>query len=37
VSLNTDWWENVTTPRPWAAATEVADLIEIEQPEGSRA
>ena len=36
-NVNDDWVENVTTPRPLAAATEVADLIEIEQPEGSRA
>ena len=36
-NVNDDWVENVTAPRPLAAATEVADLIEIEQPEGSRA
>lgn len=34
-NVNDDWVENVTAPRPLAAATEVADLIEIEQPEGS--
>ena len=36
-NVNDEWVENVTAPRPLAATTEVADLIELEQPEGSRA
>mgnify|MGYP000867031034 FL=1 len=36
-NVNDDWVENVTAPRPLAATAEVADLIELEQPEGSRA
>ena len=36
-NVNDEWVENVTAPRPLAATAEVADLIELEQPEGSRA
>ena len=36
-NVNDDWVDNVTAPRPLAATTEVADLIELEQPEGSHA
>ena len=36
-NVNDEWVENVTAPRPLAATAEMGDLIEIEQPEGSRA
>ena len=36
-NVNDDWVDNVTAPRPLVAAAEVADLIELEQPEGSHA
>lgn len=36
-NVNDEWVDNVTAPRPLAAAAEVGDLIELEQPEGSRA
>ena len=35
-NVNDEWVENVTAPRPLAATTEVADLIELEQPRQSR-